>query len=123
MVFSVRIIIISIILVGTTYSYLFCFVFVQALQFLLKLCSHPLLVVGEKNPDALSRLSPDIFPPSSDIISELHKLHHSPKLVALREILEECGIGVESPSSEGSISVGQHRVLIFAQHKVIILHS
>ncbi|KAM7511450.1 hypothetical protein LguiB_010325 [Lonicera macranthoides] len=92
----------------------------QALQFLLKLCSHPLLVVGEKNPDALSRLSPDIFPPSSDIISELHKLHHSPKLVALREILEECGIGVESPSSEGSISVGQHRVLIFAQHKAFL---
>ncbi|KAK3025985.1 hypothetical protein RJ639_042142, partial [Escallonia herrerae] len=92
----------------------------QALQFLLKLCGHPLLVVGEKNPDSLSCLSPDIFPPSSDIVSELHKLHHSPKLVALQEILEECGIGSEASGSEGAINVGQHRVLIFAQHKAFL---
>ncbi|KAK2978057.1 hypothetical protein RJ640_015695 [Escallonia rubra] len=92
----------------------------QALQFLLKLCGHPLLVVGEKTPDTLSCLSPDIFPPSSDIVSELHKLHHSPKLVALQEILEECGIGSEASGSEGAINVGQHRVLIFAQHKAFL---
>lgn len=90
----------------------------QALQFLLKLCSHPLLVIGEKTPDSLLRLLPDTFPAGSDIVSELHKLHHSPKLVALQQILEECGIGIEASNSEGSISVGQHRVLIFAQHKV-----
>ncbi|KAI7988397.1 TATA-binding protein-associated factor BTAF1 [Camellia lanceoleosa] len=36
-----------------------------------------------------------------DMGLELHKLHHSPKLVALREILEECGIGVDASSSEG----------------------
>ncbi|GJU13443.1 TATA-binding protein-associated factor BTAF1 [Tanacetum coccineum] len=51
---------------------------------------------------------------------ELHKLHHSPKLVALQEILEECGIGVEASTSEGSVSAGQHRVLIFAQHKALL---
>lgn len=55
----------------------------------------------------------------SDIITELHKVQHSPKLVALQEILEECGIGSEASSSDGTLSVGQHRVLIFAQHKVI----
>nr|GEV56895.1 hypothetical protein [Tanacetum cinerariifolium] len=44
----------------------------------------------------------------------------SPKLVALQEILEECGIGVEASTSEGSVSVGQHRVLIFAQHKALL---
>lgn len=61
----------------------------------------------------------EIFPGSSNIISDLHDLHHSPKLIALQEILEECGIGVETSSSEGTLGVGQHRVLIFAQHKVI----
>lgn len=92
----------------------------QALQFLLKLCSHPLLVLGGKIQDSLPRLLPDIFAANSDISSELRKLHHSPKLVALQEILEECGIGVEGPGSDGSVSVGQHRVLIFAQHKVCL---
>ncbi|XP_076915615.1 TATA-binding protein-associated factor BTAF1-like [Bidens hawaiensis] len=92
----------------------------QALQFLLKLCSHPLLVLGGKIQDSLPRLLPDIFAANSDVSSELHKLHHSPKLVALQEILEECGIGVEGPGSDGSVSVGQHRVLIFAQHKALL---
>lgn len=91
----------------------------QALQYLLKLCSHPLLVVGEKMPEILASQLSELFPASSDIISELHKLHHSPKLVALQEILEECGIGIDTSSSENAMNVGQHRVLIFAQHKVM----
>jgi len=92
----------------------------QALQYLLKLCSHPLLVTGEKIPDSLSSILLELFPAGSDVVSELHKLHHSPKLVALHEILEECGIGVDNSGSEGTVNVGQHRVLIFAQHKVMI---
>ncbi|GAV57483.1 SNF2_N domain-containing protein/Helicase_C domain-containing protein/DUF3535 domain-containing protein [Cephalotus follicularis] len=92
----------------------------QALQYLLKLCSHPLLVVGEKMPGSLASHLSESFPENSSIISELHKLHHSPKLVALQEILEECGIGVEASSSESSVCVGQHRVLIFAQHKAFL---
>jgi TATA-binding protein-associated factor len=56
----------------------------------------------------------------SDIITELHKVQHSPKLVALQEILEECGIGSDASSSDGTLSVGQHRVLIFAQHKALL---
>lgn len=91
----------------------------QALQYLLKLCSHPLLVLGEKIPDSISCLFSD-QPSSSDIISELHKPCHSPKLVALQEILEECGIGVDASSPEAAASFGQHRVLIFAQHKVML---
>lgn len=90
----------------------------QALQYLLKLCSHPLLVTGEKMADSMKCILTELLPDSSDIISELHKLHHSPKLVALREILEECGIGVDTLGSDGAGSFGQHRVLIFAQHKV-----
>lgn len=51
---------------------------------------------------------------------DLHELQHSPKLLALRDILEECGIGMpltattEAPVGEN----GQHRVLVFAQLKV-----
>ncbi|XP_039028640.1 TATA-binding protein-associated factor BTAF1-like isoform X2 [Hibiscus syriacus] len=92
----------------------------QALQYLLKLCSHPLLVVGEKVPESLTLQLSELFPTSSDIISELHKLHHSPKLVALQEILEECGIGVDTYASDAAVTVGQHRVLIFAQHKALL---
>ncbi|KAI9112519.1 hypothetical protein K1719_016442 [Acacia pycnantha] len=85
-----------------------------------KLCSHPLLVVGEKIPDQLSTVLSELLPTGSEIILELHKLHHSQKLVALQEILEECGIGVDSSGSESSVSIGQHRVLIFAQHKAFL---
>lgn len=92
----------------------------QALQYLLKLCSHPLLVVSEKVPDQLSTILSELLPAGSEIISELHKLHHSPKLVALQEILEECGVGVDGSGSESAVSIGQHRVLIFAQHKAFL---
>ncbi|KAJ4851194.1 btaf1 RNA polymerase II, B-TFIID transcription factor-associated [Turnera subulata] len=92
----------------------------QALQYLLKLCSHPLLVVGEKMPESLASQLCELLPASSDIVSELHKPYHSPKLVALQEILEECGIGVDASSSENSVAIGQHRVLIFAQHKALL---
>ncbi|KAJ4974502.1 hypothetical protein NE237_007676 [Protea cynaroides] len=92
----------------------------QALQYLLKLCSHPLLVLGEKIPDYLMCILSDLMPGIDDIITNLHELHHSPKLVALQEILEECGIGLDASSSEGAIGVGQHRVLIFAQHKAFL---
>lgn len=91
----------------------------QALQYLLKLCSHPLLVIGEKPPESLKSLLSEVIPGCNDLLSVLHELHHSPKLVALQEILEECGIGTDS-SSESAISVGQHRVLIFAQHRSLL---
>ncbi|KAJ8627923.1 hypothetical protein MRB53_021230 [Persea americana] len=59
------------------------------------------------------------MPDSANIVSDLHELHHSPKLGTLQEILEECGIGLDVSSAEGTVGVGQHRVLIFAQHKSI----
>ncbi|XP_008796296.2 TATA-binding protein-associated factor BTAF1 [Phoenix dactylifera] len=89
----------------------------QALKYLLKLCSHPLLVIGDKPPNHLSYLLSEVIPDCADILTELHELHHSPKLVALQEILEECGIGLDTSSSDGAVTIGQHRVLIFAQHK------
>ncbi|GAB4851956.1 btaf1 RNA polymerase II, B-TFIID transcription factor-associated, 170kDa [Ancistrocladus abbreviatus] len=92
----------------------------QALQYLLKLCSHPLLVIGEEISSSVKEILSDLFATNPDVISELHKLHHSPKLVALQEILEECGIGVDASNSEGMLNIGQHRVLIFAQHKALL---
>jgi TATA-binding protein-associated factor len=89
----------------------------QALQYLLKLCSHPLLVTGENPPDHLVDLLKEIGVGSG---SELHELHHSPKLVALQEILQECSIGSEISSPDASTAIGQHRVLIFAQHKAFL---
>ncbi|CAN1261979.1 TATA-binding protein-associated factor BTAF1 [Linum perenne] len=91
----------------------------QAIQYLLKLCSHPLLVLADKTPESLASLS-EFFPTNSDVNMELHKLHHSSKLVALQEILEECGIGIDTSSFDNVGSVGQHRVLIFAQHKALL---
>nr|GMD10900.1 TATA-binding protein-associated factor BTAF1 isoform X1 [Ipomoea batatas] len=92
----------------------------QALQYLLKLCSHPLLVLGEKNSESVSSVLSAFLPNGSNIVSELHKPHHSPKLVALQEILEECGIGIDASGSDSPVNVGQHRVLIFAQHKAFL---
>ncbi|KAE8789291.1 modifier of transcription 1-D1 [Hordeum vulgare] len=89
----------------------------QALQYLLKLCSHPLLVIGESPPDYIVEHLKEIGMGTGD---ELHELHHSPKLVALQEILHECGIGSETSSPDASAAVGQHRVLIFAQHKAFL---
>lgn len=95
-----------------------CYYF-QALQYLLKLCSHPLLVLGQRPPESLMRLLSEVMPSCSDIISALHELEHSPKLVALKEILEECGIGQDATGIEGGgTAAGEHRVLIFAQHRV-----
>lgn len=59
---------------------------------------------------------------------DLHELQHAPKLQALREILEECGIGMtaapNASAAETSVSAeGQHRVLVFAQLKVLVLYS
>ncbi|CAN8254589.1 unnamed protein product [Cochlearia groenlandica] len=92
----------------------------QALQYLLKLCSHPLLVLGDKVTEPMASDLSAMINGCSDIITELHRVQHSPKLVALQEILEECGIGSDASSSDGSLSVGQHRVLIFAQHKALL---
>lgn len=85
----------------------------QALQYLRKLCSHPLLVLDEMQQDQVNYLQSDL---GKDGKLNLHDIHHSPKLLALKEILEECNIGTQS-GSEYLNEGGQHRVLIFGQLK------
>ena len=50
--------------------------------------------------------------------STLGDIEHSGKLVALRQLLGECGVGLQPGTNAGAgveSAVGQHRCLIFAQ--------
>lgn len=99
----------------------------QALQYLRKLCAHPLLVFSERHPryqEIMERVG-------TKKVQDLFDIHHSPKLVALQQLLFDCGIGQKSKlslddsfSSTASLSsfqlsseLTQHRVLVFCQLK------
>lgn len=87
----------------------------QALQYLRKLCSHPRLVMGTGKKTV------------KGTGAQLAQAY-SPKFVALKQILLDCGIGIDpnaevdafSKKEEGGTSVGGHRVLIFCQLKGLL---
>ncbi|DBA67496.1 TPA: hypothetical protein ACH3X2_001776 [Trebouxia sp. C0005] len=105
----------------------------QALQYLSKLCSHPLLVLDPASPMHVEAVEKATQLPASSpaawksVQPNLHQLHHAPKLEQLKQLLQECGIGwqssEDSPGSAGSpdMALGGtgagHRVLVFAQLK------
>ncbi|KAK6465367.1 transcriptional accessory protein [Scheffersomyces coipomensis] len=102
----------------------------QALQYMRKLCNHPALVVSPNHPK-IAEVMQYLQTQKSDI----RDIEHSPKLLSLKTLLLECGIGVQDSSdyssgvkyrskkqqqqqlisSEGVISA--HRALIFCQLK------
>ena len=99
----------------------------QALQYMRKLCNHPALVLSPDHPK-FAEVSTYLQSHKSDIRS----IEHSPKLMSLKNLLLECGIGVNDNdylsanykqkqkqqqmiTSEGVIS--EHRALIFCQLK------
>ncbi|KAI8445371.1 hypothetical protein BY996DRAFT_6434687 [Phakopsora pachyrhizi] len=98
----------------------------QALQYLKKLVNHPALVLRPdvaKHQEILSKLGP----------KGLKDISHSPKLLALRQILRDCGIGQTTSThlTDSSLEDGggaatsggtipQHRVLIFCQMKQML---
>ncbi|KZT11597.1 SNF2 chromatin remodeling protein [Laetiporus sulphureus 93-53] len=101
----------------------------QSLQYLRKLCNHPALVLKEKEAiiDALSHAG------KKANSADLSDIHYAPKLLALRQLLIECGIGSTpvvasdtvkteladaEPTTTGAFS--QHRVLIFCQMKQML---
>lgn len=104
----------------------------QALQYFRKICDHPALVLTPNHPlraKALASLAAQH--------RELDDVRNSAKLVALRDLLLQCGIGTDddaaaisgssSVSSSSSSSelmeetaVTQHRVLVFAQYKAFL---
>ena len=71
----------------------------QSLQYLRKVCNHPKLVNDDQHPP-----------------STLKDISYSGKLVALKELLLQCGIGDVKDDYDDAI-VSQHRVLIFFQLK------
>lgn len=91
----------------------------QALQYMRKLCNSPSLVVkeGHKQYDAIqSRLARQG--------SSIKDIAHAPKLIALRDLLIDCGIGADT-SNGGELPsetnyVSQHRALIFCQMKEML---
>ncbi|GJP49304.1 hypothetical protein CLOM_g8529 [Closterium sp. NIES-68] len=107
----------------------------QALQYLRKLCSHPLLVLDPSHPRHAAALtavgatgqgggssSGGGGGSSGDGSGDVHDIVHAPKLIALRDILLECGIGGGGEGRSGGdvgseASEGNHRVLVFAQLK------
>ena len=97
----------------------------QALQYMRKLCNHPALVVSPEHPK-FNEVNEYLRINKSDIRS----INHAPKLLSLRTLLLECGIGVDDSdyigkgknkklqqqiTAEGVIS--DHRALIFCQLK------
>ena len=91
----------------------------QALQYMRKLCNSPSLVVkqGHKQYDAIQKKLASQHSNLKDII-------HAPKLTALRDLLIDCGIGIDAPA-DGDLTteanyVSQHRVLIFCQMKEML---
>ncbi|XP_033630416.1 TATA-binding protein-associated factor 172-like [Asterias rubens] len=91
----------------------------QALQYLRKVCNHPLLVLNKKHPQY-----DYITGQLSEQNTSLHDISHAPKLTALKQLLQDCGIGVEAMGNEQEglteAVVGQHRILLFCQLKSML---
>ncbi|GFQ73279.1 TATA-binding protein-associated factor 172 [Trichonephila clavata] len=87
----------------------------QALQYLRKVCNHPKLVLSPNHPEFES-VTKDL----KEQNSSLKDINHAAKLCALRQLLQDCGIGISNPGSESTEptpAVNQHRALIFCQLK------
>lgn len=91
----------------------------QALQYMRKLCNSPALVMkeGHKQYEETQRLLAKQGTSLRDPI-------HAPKLLALRDLLVDCGIG-STPGPENEITtetnfVSPHRALIFCQMKEML---
>ncbi|CAF0748348.1 unnamed protein product [Brachionus calyciflorus] len=90
----------------------------QALQYLKKVVNHPSLVLNQEHPK-WSKIKSELGQtPISDI-------KHSGKLMALRDLLNECGIGGNNEENNGNeldqnSVLNQHRVLVFCQLKSMI---
>lgn len=89
----------------------------QALQYMRKLCNSPALVLNEKHPQyeaVTKQLAKDR--------SSLRDPVHAPKVGALKDLLVDCGIGVDSVTTGDNLptegtAISQHRALIFCQLK------
>ncbi|KAK0621437.1 hypothetical protein B0T17DRAFT_534049 [Bombardia bombarda] len=89
----------------------------QALQYMRKLCNSPALVMkpGHKAYDDTQRFL-------AKQNTSLEDPAHAPKLTALRDLLVDCGIGVEGQDSSDPLytPIKPHRALIFCQMKEML---
>ncbi|XP_073832127.1 histone acetyltransferase 1 [Musca autumnalis] len=81
----------------------------HALRYLQNVCNHPKLVLTPKHPEYI-RITQELQQQQSS----LNDIEHSAKLPALKQLLLDCGIGVQTES------VSQHRALIFCQLKAML---
>ncbi|PGH30169.1 TATA-binding protein-associated factor [[Emmonsia] crescens] len=91
----------------------------QALQYMRRLCNSPALVVKETH-----KRYDEIQKSLAVKNSHIRDVAHAPKLTALRDLLVDCGIGVD-PSTEGELDTGAsyvspHRALVFCQMKEML---
>lgn len=89
----------------------------QALQYLKKVCNHPALVLTPQHP-SYEQTVRDLEAQGSS----LHGIEQAAKLTVLRQLLLDCGIGVDT-SAAGSADctvVNQHRALVFCQLKTML---
>ncbi|KAJ5629288.1 hypothetical protein N7528_002945 [Penicillium herquei] len=91
----------------------------QALQYMRRLCNSPALVVkdGHKQYNEVQTYL-------NAKRSNIRDVSHAPKLTALRDLLIDCGIGVDNPA-EGELDTGAsyvspHRALVFCQMKEML---
>jgi TATA-binding protein-associated factor len=91
----------------------------QALQYMRRLCNSPALVVkdGHKQYNEVQQYL-------QKKNSYIRDVSHAPKLNALRDLLLDCGIGIDPPS-EGDLATGAsyvspHRALVFCQMKEML---
>jgi len=91
----------------------------QALQYMRRLCNSPALVVkkGHKQYNEVQTFL-------TNKRSNIRDVSHAPKLTALRDLLIDCGIGLDHPA-EGELDTGAsyvspHRALVFCQMKEML---
>ncbi|KAJ5818637.1 hypothetical protein N7474_004228 [Penicillium riverlandense] len=91
----------------------------QALQYMRRLCNSPALVVkdGHKQFDEVQNFL-------TAKKSNIRDVSHAPKLSALRDLLIDCGIGLDH-TAEGELDTGAsyvspHRALVFCQMKEML---
>ncbi|KAI6782191.1 helicase-like protein [Emericellopsis cladophorae] len=89
----------------------------QALQYMRKLCNSPSLVMKPDN--TMYNETQRILQKSGTSIEDVV---HAPKLSALRDLLVDCGIGVEGNESNDPLyqPIKPHRALIFCQMKEML---
>ncbi|EON98140.1 putative tata-binding protein-associated factor mot1 protein [Phaeoacremonium minimum UCRPA7] len=89
----------------------------QALQYMRKLCNSPALVMkpGHKMYDDTQRIL-------AKQGTSLEDPAHAPKLTALKDLLVDCGIGIEGTDSNDPLyqPIKPHRALIFCQMKEML---